>query len=242
MTSHPSHQRKKWRRPGQKKLALTSWKSTRWTILMAVFVGATTWKMAVRYLLRSMMGSLTNATKDIMCVQIVTSRGTVQRHADQQTIDSLVKQPQGTLQLRLPRQISLRWRMFHKLMNKHHQVPAAQLVTQYQGSYKRSLPLRVLLRRERKWKMVLQSQQAHRRSFTTSVSKTSSSLRYALDQLDWQRRLDPWGSKVWQLTIQTKEAAGSTSAFLIWQIHYSSVLRLGMYKKWVSKHGLCCRI
>ena len=59
-------------------------------------------------LLRSRMGSLTNATKDIMCVQIVTSRGTVQRHADQQTIDSLVKQPQGTLQLRLQRQISLR--------------------------------------------------------------------------------------------------------------------------------------
>ena len=44
--------------------------------------------------------------------------------------------------------------MFHKLMNNHHQVPAAQLVTQYQGSHKRSLPLRVLLRRERKWKMV----------------------------------------------------------------------------------------
>ena len=221
VTSHPSRQRRKLRRLGRRSLARMSWRSTRWTMLMVAFVGATTWRMVVRYLLRSMMESLTSATKDIMCVQIVTSRGTVQRLADQQTIDILVKQPQVTLQLRLQRRISLRWKMFHKLMNNHHRVQAAQLVTQHRGVNMKSLPSLVLLRRGRSWKTILLSQQAHRRSFTTSVSRTSLSLRYALGQLDWRRRLEPWDSKVWQLTIQTKEAAGSTSAFLIWQIHYS---------------------
>ena len=112
------------------------------------------------------------------------NRGTVRRLADQQKIDILVKQPQVTLQLRLQRRISLRWKMFHKLMNNHHRVQAAQLITQHRGVNMKSLPSLVLLRRERNWKTILLSQQAHRQSFTTSVSRTSLSLRYALGQLD----------------------------------------------------------
>ena len=127
--------------------------------------------MVVRYLLRSMMESLTSATKDIMCVQIVTSRGTVQRLADQQTIDILVQAASGNTATE-----AAEANIFA--------VQAAQLVTQHRGVNMKSLPSLVLLRRGRSWKTILLSQQAHRRSFTTSVSRTSLSLRYALGQLD----------------------------------------------------------